>query len=106
MAHKDNVRKMTPEQAQVEFRKIIVDQGIVTEEQAEAVKFFSVNPADYPDAPRCRCDKCKDDTQFMAFQIDREQLSTLQFRLIVAAYNFFCSPFVPASPNDADWLRK
>jgi hypothetical protein len=101
-----NLDRTAPEDAQREFRKIIVENGIVTEEQATAVTFESVDPAAHPEIPRCTCDKCKNSSSFMAFGIDQEKVSPLQFKLIVAAYNHFAGPFIPASTDPSKWTKK
>jgi hypothetical protein len=100
------LRDMAPEDAQREFRGLIVHLGIVTEQQAAAVTFTRVNPADHPEIPRCTCESCKNDTSFMAFGIDQEKLSPIQFKLIVATYNKYAGPFIPASADPSEWTRK
>lgn len=95
----------TTEDAQRDFRQLIVDLGIVTEQQAEAVTFTNVDPAQHPEIPRCACEKCKTSPSFMAFGIDPQKLSKIQFQLIVAAYNRFAGPFIPASIDPSKWVK-
>lgn len=95
-----------PTDAEREFRKILIEHGIVTAEQAEAITIQLVDPKDYPDTPRCPCEGCKNSAQFMAFGIEQDKLSPIQFKMVVEAYNIFLGPFVPAHPDSSTWLKK
>lgn len=53
--HTHKTADNSPEEAQAEFRRIIIDAGIVTAEQAAAVTFELVDPAEHPEIPRCAC---------------------------------------------------
>lgn len=94
------------EQATREFRRMIVEDGIVTEEQAQWVSFDLVNPADHPDVPRCACKNCKSGRNFMAFCIEEGKLSGLQMGAVIAAFNVYCQPFIPAASDLSKWRRQ
>ena len=94
---------MRAEDAQDELRKALVDRGVLTPEQADAVKLERVDPEQFPDVPRCRCEKCQNSEGFMALTVDESRLSRLQLAGVATVFNDMAKPFLPAPTDPEKW---